>query len=51
MKLIAPFFGQNKYTNIRRFPTIFRHKTRIFSLQKVQKNEVLSKMAIQHVFN
>ena len=37
VKSIAPFFGQNKYTNIRRFSTIFRHKTRIFSLQKVQK--------------
>ena len=30
------FFGQYKHTNIR-FSTIFLHKTRIFSLQKVQK--------------
>ena len=37
VKSIAPFFGKNKYTNIRRFSTIFRYKTRIFSLQKVQK--------------
>ena len=35
------FFGQNKYTNIRRFSTIFRPKTRIFSLQKVQKIQFL----------
>ena len=45
------FFGQNKYTNIRRFWTIFCHKIRIFSLQKVQQNTVLSKMATQHIFN
>ena len=51
VKSIAPFFGQNKYTNIRRFSTIFRHKIRIFSLEKVQKNTVLSKMAKQHIFN
>ena len=37
VKSVVLFFGQNKYTNIRRFSTIFRHKTRIFSLQKVQK--------------
>ena len=41
-------FGQNKYTNIRRFSTIFRHKTRIFSLQKSTKNTVLSNMDTQH---
>ena len=34
---IAPFFGQNKYTNIRRFSTIFCHKTRIFCFKNVQK--------------
>ena len=38
VKSVVPFFGQNKYTNIRRFSTIFRHKTRIFSLQKVTSN-------------
>ena len=37
LKSIAPFFGQNKYANMRRFSTIFGHKTRTFSLQKVQK--------------
>ena len=42
---------QNKYTNIRRFSTISCHKIRIFSLQKVQQNTVLSKMATQHIFN
>ena len=36
VKSIAPFFGQNKYTNIRRRSTIFCHKIRIFCLQKVQ---------------
>ena len=30
-------FGQSKYPNIRWFWTIFCHKTRVFSLQKVQK--------------
>ena len=35
------FFGQNKYTNIREFWTIFLHKTIAFSLQKVPKNTVL----------
>ena len=38
VKSVVPFFGQNKYTNIRRFSTIFRHKTKIFSLQKVTSN-------------
>ena len=37
VKSIVLFFGQNKYINIRRFSTMFRHKTRIFNLQKVQK--------------
>ena len=37
VKSTAPFFGQNKYTIIRRFSKKFYHKTRIFSLQKVQK--------------
>ena len=37
MKSIVPFFGQNKYTNIRRLSTIVRYKTRNFSHQKVQK--------------
>ena len=41
----------DKYTNIRRFSTIFCHKIRIFCLQKVQQNTVLSKMATQHIFN
>ena len=40
VKSIAPFFGQNKYTNIRRFSTIFRHKIKIFCVQKVQQNTV-----------
>ena len=51
LKSNALFFGQNKYTNIRKCWAIFRHKTRIFSLKNVQKNIVLSKMAIQDVFN
>ena len=37
LESIVVFFGQNKYTNIRRFWTIFRHKTRVFSPKKVQK--------------
>ena len=37
VKSIAPFFGKNKHTNIRRLSAIFCHKTRIFSLQKVKK--------------
>ena len=37
MKSIAPFFGQNKYTNLRTFSTMFYHKTRTSSLQEVQK--------------
>ena len=48
VKSVVLFFGKNEYTNIRR--TVFRHKTRIFSLKKVQKNTVLSKMSIKHVF-
>ena len=51
VKSIAPFFGQNKYTKIRRFSTIFRHKIRFLCLQKVQQNTILSKMATQHIFN
>ena len=47
VKSVVLFFGQNKYTNIRRFSTIFRHKIRIFCLQKVQQNT--SKMATQHI--
>ena len=31
------FFGLNKCTTVKRFSAIFRHKTRIFSLQKVQE--------------
>ena len=37
------FSGQNKYTH---FLTIFRHKTRVSSLQKVPKDTILSTMAI-----
>ena len=37
VKSIAPFFGENKCTNIRRFSAIFCHKKKIFSLQKVHK--------------
>ena len=37
---------QNKYTNIKGFWTISRHKTRALSLQKVPKNPILSPMAI-----
>ena len=37
VKSVESFFGQNKYTNIRRVSTLFCHKTRIFSVQKVQK--------------
>ena len=37
LESIVLFFGQNKYTNTRRFWTIFRHKTRFSSLQKLQK--------------
>ena len=39
------FSGQNKYTNIRRFWKMFRHKTRVSSLQKVPKNTVSSTVA------
>ena len=35
VKSIPPFFGQNKYKNIRRFSTIFRHKTRIFNTTRL----------------
>ena len=49
VKSIVPFFGQNKYTNIRRFSTSSRHKITIFSLEKVQQSKVLSKMATQHI--
>ena len=51
LKSNALFFGKNKYTNIRKCWAIFLYKTRIFSLKNVQKNIVLSKMAIQDVFN
>ena len=37
LELIVLLFGQIKCTNIRRFLTIFRHKTRVFSLQRIQK--------------
>ena len=40
LESIVLFFGQNKYTNIRRFLTIFHHKTRFFNIQKVQKLKV-----------
>ena len=50
VKSVVLFFGKNKYTNIRRFWTIFCHKTRIFSLQKAQKNTLLSKIGIQQIF-
>ena len=50
VKSVVLFFGQNKYTSIRRFLIIFCHETRIFSLQKVQINTALSKTAIQHIF-
>ena len=30
---------------------MFRQKTRVFSLEKVQENTVLSTMAVQHIFN
>ena len=43
MKSIAPFFGQNKYTNIKRFSTVFGHKASIFNLQNVQKIQFLEK--------
>ena len=49
VKSVVLFFGKNKYADTRRFSTIFSYKTRIFSLQKVPKNTVLSKMAIQHI--
>ena len=55
LKLIVLFFRQNKYTNIRRFWTIFCAKTKgtkcYKSLQKVQNCTVLSTMAIHHIFN
>ena len=34
LESIVLFSGQNKSTNIRRFLTILRQKTRVFSLQK-----------------
>ena len=40
------FSGQNKYTNIRRFRAIFRHKIRVSSRKKVLKNTVSSEKAI-----
>ena len=50
VKSFAGFFRPNKYTNLRRFCTIFCPKRRIFSLQKVHENTLLSKLAIQHIF-
>ena len=34
LESVAQFLGQNKYTNRRKFWEIFRHKIRVFSLQK-----------------
>ena len=51
LESIMLFFRQNNYTNIRRFWTIFRHTTRVFSLQKSTKNTVFSTMTIQHIFD
>ena len=50
LKSTGPFFEQSKYTSIRRFWTIFCHKTRDFSLQKLPKYTVLNTMATQHIF-
>ena len=35
LESIVLIFGQDKYINIKRFWTMFRHKTRVFSLQKM----------------
>ena len=48
LKSIVLFFGQNKYTNIRRFWTIFHRKTRVFSLQKVPKK---IRFSVQWLYN
>ena len=37
IKSVVMFFGQNKYTNIRRFWTIFCHKTRILASKNHKK--------------
>ena len=42
-------FGQSKYPKIRWFWTIFCHKTRVFSLQKVPKKTVLSTMVTIYI--
>ena len=30
---------------------MFNHKTRVFNLKKVQKNNIFSTLALQHIFN
>ena len=50
VKSIAPFFVQNKYTNIRGFSTTFRHKTRIFGLQEVQKKKQFLVKWLQNIY-
>lgn len=49
LKPFLLFFGQNNYTNHKSW-TIFSHKARDCSHLKIPKIEILSTMAIKHIY-
>ena len=51
IKAIVLFFGQNKYTNIRRFEQFFVRKQGFLASKRYKKSSVLIKIAIQHISN
>ena len=51
IKTIVLFFGQNKYTNIRRFEQFFVAKQGFLASKRYKKSSVLIKIAIKHISN